>query len=125
MSKPVKHGQKNQRQKHVPMRTCIGTRTQHPKREMIRLVKTEDGHIVVDPTGKRSGSRGAYLSKSLTAAEAAIKHKRLEHEFEQPLLKEDEEALLAYFGQFGSAPAGMVTAAAQAAMPPPEPKPNG
>ncbi len=86
--------------KHVPMRTCIGTRTQHPKRDMIRLVKTADGHIVVDPTGKLSGSRGAYLSKSQLAAEAAIKHKRLEAEFEQPLLKEDEEALLAFFSRF-------------------------
>ncbi len=82
------------------MRTCIGTRTQHPKRDMIRLVKTESGHTVVDPTGKLSGSRGAYLSKSKLAAEAAIKHKRLEAEFEQPLLKEDEEALLAFFSQF-------------------------
>jgi len=99
-SKPGKAKQKGPRVKHVPMRTCIGTRTQHPKRDMIRLVKTADGHIVVDPTGKLSGSRGAYLSKSQLAAEAAIKHKRLEAEFEQPLLKEDEEALLAFFSQF-------------------------
>ena len=77
--------------KHVHMRTCIGTQTQHPKRDMIRLVKTEDGHIVVDPTGKRSGSRGAYVSKSRAAAEQAIKRKRLEAEFGQPLGKEDEE----------------------------------
>jgi len=86
--------------KRVPMRTCIGTRTQHPKRDMIRLVKTEDGHIVIDLTGKRSGSRGAYLSKSRAAAELAIRQKRFEAEFEQPLLKEDEEAILAYFSQF-------------------------
>ena len=86
--------------KRVPMRTCIGTRTQHPKRDMIRLVKAADGHIVIDPTGKRSGSRGAYLSKSSAAAEQAIRQKRFEAEFEQPLLKEDEEAILAYFSQF-------------------------
>ena len=82
------------------MRTCIGTCTQHPKRDMIRLVKTEDGHIVIDLTGKRSGSRGAYLSKSRAAAEQAIRQKRFEAEFEQPMLKEDEEAILAYFSQF-------------------------
>lgn len=86
--------------KRVPMRTCIGTRTQHPKRDMIRLVKTEDGHIAIDPTGKRSGSRGAYLSKSRAAAEQAIRQKRFEAEFDQPLSKEDEEAILAYFSQF-------------------------
>lgn len=88
------------RHKHVPMRTCIGTQTQHPKREMIRLVRTEDGHVVVDPTGKRSGSRGAYLSKSRAAAEQAVKRKRLQAEFGQQVSREDEEAILAYFSQF-------------------------
>jgi predicted RNA-binding protein YlxR (DUF448 family) len=68
---------------------------------MIRLVRTEDGHVVVDPTGKRSGSRGAYLSKSRAAAEEAIKRKRLQAEFGQPISREDEEAILAYFSQFG------------------------
>jgi uncharacterized protein len=89
------------KQKHVPMRTCIGTQTQHPKRDMVRLVRREDGHIVVDPTGKMSGSRGAYLSKSRQAAQAAIQHKRLEAEFEQAIVKEDVEAILTYFNQFG------------------------
>ena len=88
------------RVKHVPMRTCIGTHTQHPKRDMVRLVKTQNGHIVVDNTGKVSGSRGAYVSKSRQAIEAAIKHKRLEAEFEQAILKEDIDAILAFFSQF-------------------------
>ena len=79
------------------MRTCVATQTQHPKREMVRLVKTEDGHIVVDPTGKRSGSRGVYLVKRLQAAQMAIKHKRLEAAFGQPIAPEDVEAILAYF----------------------------
>lgn len=88
--------------RHVPMRTCIGTGEKHPKRDMIRLVRTTDGHIVVDPTGKLSGSRGAYLSKQRVAAEAAIKHRRLEAEFEQAIAKEDTEAILSFFGQFDS-----------------------
>lgn len=91
---------KRPKPKHVPMRTCIGTQTQHPKRDMIRLVKTEDGHIVVDVTSKRSGSRGAYVSKSRAAAEQAIKRKRLEAEFGRPVSKEDEEAILAFFSQY-------------------------
>ena len=86
--------------KHVPMRTCIGTQTQHPKREMVRLVRTPDGHIVVDTSGKMSGSRGVYISKSRQAAEAAIKNKRLEAEFEQPVAREDLEAIQAYFNQY-------------------------
>lgn len=97
---PAAKQAKPKRARHVPMRTCIGTRTQHAKRDMIRLVKTEDGHIVIDLTGKRAGSRGAYLSKSHAAAEQAIRQRRFEAEFEQPLLKEDEEAILAYFSQF-------------------------
>jgi predicted RNA-binding protein YlxR (DUF448 family) len=67
---------------------------------MVRLVKTSDGRIMVDVSGKMSGSRGAYLSKSLQAAEAAIKQRRLEAEFEQPVSKEDSEAILAFFSQF-------------------------
>lgn len=84
------------RRKHVPMRTCLGTLTAHPKREMVRLVRTPEGRVVVDPTGKMGGSRGAYLTKSRAAAEAAIKHKRIEAEFGQPLSAEEIEAILAY-----------------------------
>ncbi len=86
--------------KHVPMRTCVGTRVAFPKRDLVRLARTDDGHVVVDPTGKRSGSRGAYLSKSRAAAEEAIRHRRLEAEFGQAIPKEDVEAILAYFSQF-------------------------
>jgi predicted RNA-binding protein YlxR (DUF448 family) len=70
---------------------------------MVRVVRNVEGHVVVDPTGKLSGSRGAYISKSKAAAEAAIKHKRLQAEFEQPVVQEDLEAILAYFGQFEKA----------------------
>ena len=88
------------RKKHVPMRTCIGTGEKHPKREMVRLVRREDGHIVVDPTGKVPGSRGAYLSKSNAAAEQAIKRKALEAEFGAPVPPEDVDAIRTYFSQF-------------------------
>lgn len=89
-----------QRKKHVPVRTCIGTGEKHPKRDMARLVRREDGHVVVDPTGKMPGSRGAYLSKSLAAVEQAIKRKALEAEFGAPVSQEDIEALRTYFSQF-------------------------
>jgi predicted RNA-binding protein YlxR (DUF448 family) len=88
------------RHKHVPMRMCAGTRAVFPKRDLVRLARTEDGHIVIDPTGKRSGSRGVYLSKSRAAAEEAIRHHRLEAEFGQAVPKEDIEAILAYFSQY-------------------------
>lgn len=93
--------EKPKRVKHVPMRTCLGTGEKRPKRDLVRIVRTEEGRIVVDETGKRSGSRGAYLSRSLAAAQLAIQRKKLEHEFEQPVSAEDAQALLAYFSRFG------------------------
>ena len=103
--KPVKQAKQSQvsqprRPKHVPMRTCIGTQQKHPKRDMVRIVRMADGHLAVDPTGKLGGSRGTYISKSYAAAEAAVRKKRLEAEFEQPIAKEDIEAILAFFSQF-------------------------
>ena len=46
--------------RHVPIRTCIGCRTEHPKREMLRVVRTPEGTVIADPTGKRAG-RGVYV----------------------------------------------------------------
>ena len=49
--------------KHTPIRTCVGCGTERSKRELVRIVRTPDGAIVADATGKRSG-RGAYLDPS-------------------------------------------------------------
>src|SRR5260370_41971654 len=76
------------RPRHVPLRTCISCRQNKPKRELLRVVRTPDGHIQVDATGKKSG-RGAYLCARLSCWEDAIKKKRLEQEFERPLSAED------------------------------------
>ena len=46
--------------RHVPMRTCAGCRRERPKREMVRIVRTPEGAVVPDATGKRAG-RGTYL----------------------------------------------------------------
>ena len=46
--------------KKIPMRTCIACRQMKPKKEMLRIVKTADGDIFYDPTGKAAG-RGAYI----------------------------------------------------------------
>ena len=45
---------------HVPARACVACRTERPKRELVRLVKSVEGAVAVDPTGKLNG-RGAYL----------------------------------------------------------------
>jgi len=83
------------RPKHVPLRTCIACRESKPKRELLRVVRTPDGHVVIDPTSKKPG-RGAYLCARLSCWETAIKKKRLEQEFELTLSDEDRAGLDAF-----------------------------
>jgi len=59
------------RRKHIPQRTCIGCRQVKSKRELIRLVYTPEGDLVVDETGKRNG-RGAYLCPDKACWEAVL-----------------------------------------------------
>ena len=80
------------RPKHVPLRTCIACRETKPKRELLRVVRTPDGHVQLDSTSKKSG-RGAYLCARLACWEDAIKKKRLEQEFELTLSEEDRAGL--------------------------------
>lgn len=95
-SKPAKAKRKGPpRPKHVPQRTCIACKQVRPKRELIRIVRTPDGHVVLDETGKKSG-RGAYLCAKRSCWEPAVRKGKLEHEFELTLLPEDRAALEAY-----------------------------
>ncbi len=48
--------------KKIPLRKCVATGEMKPKKEMIRIVRSKEGEVSIDPTGKKSG-RGAYLSK--------------------------------------------------------------
>lgn len=81
--------------RHVPERTCVACKQQRPKRELIRIVRTPDGHIVLDPTGKKSG-RGAYLCARRSCWEPALRKGTLEREFGMALPPEDRAALDAY-----------------------------
>jgi uncharacterized protein len=94
--------------KHVPLRTCISCRETKPKRELLRVVRTPDGHVVIDATGKKSG-RGAYLCARLSCWETAVKKKRLEQEFEVSLSEEDRTGLDNYIATLPrETPAGSV-----------------
>ncbi len=59
--------------KKVPLRKCVATNEQLPKKELIRVVKNNAGEVFVDPTGKKNG-RGAYLKRSSEAIELAKKN---------------------------------------------------
>lgn len=73
--------------KKVPMRRCLGCMESKPKKELVRIVKTKEGEISLDKTGKKSG-RGAYICDNVACLEKAIKAKRIEREFEMEI--EDE-----------------------------------
>src|SRR4051794_22503223 len=83
------------RPKHIPLRTCISCRETKSKRELLRVVRTPEGHVLIDATGKKSG-RGAYLCARLSCWKNALKSKRLEHEFEVTISDADRAALEAY-----------------------------
>lgn len=93
MVKTVK--QQSKRPKHVPMRTCVACKESKPKRELLRVVRTPDGHVLLDATGKKSG-RGAYLCARYSCWETALKKKRLEQEFEVSISEEDRVGLEAF-----------------------------
>mgnify|MGYP003383214991 CR=1 FL=1 len=82
------------RVKHTPIRTCIGCRQAEGKRTFVRIVRTEQG-VVVDPTGKLAG-RGAYVHRSLTCWEAALKGGRIEQALRTKLTPAERQTLAAY-----------------------------
>ena len=67
-------------EKKIPMRTCIACRTEKPKKELMRIVKTKDNVFTLDRTGKVSG-RGAYVCDDKACMEKVIKKKILKHAF--------------------------------------------
>ena len=60
----------------IPIRTCIGCQNKKPKREMLRIIRTPEGNIEIDTTGKKSG-RGAYLCYNIECLDRALREKRL------------------------------------------------
>ena len=61
----------------VPMRTCVVTKEKCEKKDLIRVVRTNEGSVIVDLTGKVNG-RGAYLKKDLAVFQKAKQNKILE-----------------------------------------------
>ncbi len=65
----------------IPMRSCVVSREKLPKSELLRIVKTPDGNVLVDASGKLNG-RGAYIKKDIDVLNKAIKNKILEKQLE-------------------------------------------
>ncbi|WP_215141560.1 RNase P modulator RnpM [Exiguobacterium qingdaonense] len=66
------------KQKKVPLRKCVVTQEMLPKKELVRVVRTPEGDVVIDQTGKVNG-RGAYLSKDIEVVRQAEKKRTLDH----------------------------------------------
>ena len=64
----------------VPQRKCIGCNESKPKKELIRIVKTPEGEMLVDDTGRANG-RGAYICNDTECLQKAIKTKGLNRAF--------------------------------------------
>jgi predicted RNA-binding protein YlxR (DUF448 family) len=84
-----------------PQRTCIGCRGVFSKRELVRLVRTPAGEILLDPTGKAAG-RGAYLCRNRACWLAALKGNRIEQALHAPLSDADRAQIEAYAAQLGT-----------------------
>jgi len=78
--------------KKIPNRMCLGCREMKPKKELLRIVKSQDGVISVDTTGKKPG-RGAYICFDLECLDKTQKSRRLEKEFETKVPPELFESL--------------------------------
>lgn len=63
--------------KKIPLRKCTGCGEMKPKKELVRVVKTPEGEISLDPTGKMNG-RGAYICKNAECLKKAHKSNRIE-----------------------------------------------
>ena len=69
------------KQKKIPMRSCVVTREKCEKKDLIRIVRTPEGNIEIDITGKKNG-RGAYIKKDIEVVEKAKKSKVLDRHLE-------------------------------------------
>ncbi len=81
----------------IPMRMCLGCQEMKPKKELIRVVRTPEGTVELDPSGKRNG-RGAYICPNVDCFKAAVKGKRfqkaLEIEMSPQVIEELERKLV-------------------------------
>ena len=65
----------------IPMRKCMGCQEMKNKKELIRVVRTPEGEICLDDTGRKNG-RGAYLCRSVECLKKAIRQKAIERALE-------------------------------------------
>ncbi len=85
----------------IPMRMCVGCREMKEKRELIRVVRSPEGELSLDPTGKKPG-RGAYVCRNSDCLKRAIKQKQLERQLNVSMTEEVAQSLNEAMSAFGS-----------------------
>lgn len=78
--------------KKIPLRLCVGCKEMKPKKEMMRVIKSNEGEIFLDTTGKKNG-RGAYICKQVECLEKAFSNHGLERSLKLNIPKETMENL--------------------------------
>ena len=78
--------------KKIPMRMCVGCREMKPKKELLRVVRSPEGEVSIDPGGKKSG-RGAYVCPEDACLNRAVKQRQLERALERAISPEVFEQL--------------------------------
>ncbi|WP_250278490.1 RNase P modulator RnpM [[Clostridium] colinum] len=78
--------------KKIPLRKCTGCQQMKEKKELIRVVRTDENQYTIDLTGRMSG-RGAYICKNIECLEKAFKSKGLERSFKSAIPKDIYEKL--------------------------------
>lgn len=82
----------------TPLRTCVGCGSGSEKQTLIRIVRTPEGDVMVDRTGKANG-RGAYLCASTACFDAAVRRKRLDPALRVRLKEDDTDRLRREFDE--------------------------
>lgn len=82
-----------QKLKKIPQRKCVGCEEMKDKKALLRVVRTPEGEICLDKTGKKNG-RGAYVCPTEACITKAVKEKRLEYALKSPLEAEVLQRLL-------------------------------
>lgn len=90
--------------KKIPMRQCVGCQEMKSKREMMRVIRTAEGDIVLDMTGRKNG-RGAYICRSEECLQKARRTKGLERSFKMNISGEVYERLEQQYREEGGADA--------------------
>lgn len=81
-------------QKKIPMRQCLGCREMKPKKELMRVVRSPEGEVSIDPKGKKPG-RGAYVCPSADCLKKALRSNALGRSLDVTIPPEVHDALVA------------------------------